>query len=621
MNLEFNTPEIIQKERIISINDLTADFFNGQLDPELINWTIPKLIKNITDYVPSIQIGGTGAEIASGLSESNEYWHTKNQLQKLNSKIFDNIQPGPRSDLIISAFKTLSDGDPDFDLYVTDKKYLLHLYEVCKDLKISDKFKLISSYQSIYPGSLFYRTNFQIVDHQEKPLFHIDITVLPETGIDQVQNRRHFVDDIHDDCRGDLFIRNNQAKIKFDLDKIPQFNKPLSTKFQDKDITTIPEIAARVIRKEITINNSKKNLNRSDFNHKYFFSLMDAQSVFAIRELTFGPNSKIKELFNRQKPAQKETFFRECLLAGQKDPWQFIIFLQDTGLDTLIVGRHLTRYETLNLLSSEYLNFSPSSNNENLSQKIKKSRENYLNINGDDPKKNALESLISAIGQVFGDEKDRKDFELHFKKGLEILVDPENNVKPLEFLKSKYNIGSKKQEILEEINNGGGLTEKGLHHLLNQKNPKKYSLENETDQKKFGRILFELKKTGLIEAAKRTIRLSNGEEIESLFYYPCLNPTKISKILLQTDIPQNNAMKKILYRLNINTVEATLSLNEKDMSYLKDSSFWDEIVTTIGPNPALELVKWQIELIKLQQEVIGAGKIANYLDIPQFRKK
>ena len=610
--------EISKNELIVSIDTLTTNFLGGHSDPELVDSIIPTLVGHIASVV-DVQLGGTGAEIGAELTDGDEYWSSKKQLRVLNSKISESIKPGPRSELILNSFKTLAEGEPDFDFYVSDPKSLTTIFESCKDLEISPNFRLVSSLEPIYSGSLYYRTLIKLVDNKEKCHFHIDITVLPNTGDDQAQNRRHFVDDVHDNCRGDLSIEDNQVKVKFDLDTLPKFNKPLSTKFSDKDIMTIPEIAARVIRKEITINNSKKNLNRSNFNHKYFFSLMDVNSVFAIRELTFGPNSRSIELFDRQKPSQKENFIKDCLLAGQKDPWQFIIFIQDTGLDSLLFDRHLTKREVLSLLSSEYLNFSPSNNNENLIQKVKQSRENYLNLDGDDPKKNGLARLISAFGQVLGDKKDIKDFEVHLQNGLDILSDPKNRVKPLQFPKSNYHPGSKKQEILEEINYGGGVTEKGLHHILNQKNPKRYPLKSETDKKNFDQTLFELKKTGLLEVARRIIRLPSGEEIDSLFYYPCFNPIEVSQITNETDKPKNDSTRQALGLLNINTVEATLSLTSKDVSYLKDSVFWDEIIALIGSESALNLVEWQLELIELQKEVVATGKIANYLDLPQVR--
>lgn len=606
MNLEHKDQNQSQNEIKIGSSQLLDLFLGNYLPSNLKENIIPSFIESMVQILDKdkVQIGGSAMEIASGLIKPNEYWETKSQLKKIQTEIDPNIDQKERTVFILGALETLANNEPDFDFYVPKKESLTKIF---KHIDQNDK-NLIASYGPIYEGSLFYRINLKFVNDHQKSLFHIDITALPETGDDQTQNRRHFIGDIHDSCRGKLSNLDSKTEIEFDQQKIPNPNNPSIMTLDKKDLKASYEIVLREMRKKIMHFTSVGNFKRNEFSLSKIFPLMDVENIFSLREMAFGQDSRSQELFEKQNSYQKQMLYQELFLMAQTDPYLTTVFLQDTGIDTLFFGRHLARREVLGLLSSEYLNFLPTNTEEKLSQRLKKSRENYLNLKGDDQKKNGLKRFISAIGQILGEDREKQNFEVHFKNGLEILGDPKSKVKELPHLTPNRTLNEKEQEMLKQLNLGGGLTEKGLNHILNQVNSEKYPHQSEKDRKFFRKTLLELKKTGLIETAKRTINVPEGE-MEAWFYYPCLASTKIEKVLFDAgrNKIESNLIETAYRSIGVNSLEAILSIKTKELS---ESNFWDRIMSLVHPHLILKLITWQSEIETRQNT-------HNYLD---FRK-
>lgn len=664
MNLEHeNRLEINQEKNGLSqlVDLYLENYLNDEknLPPE-IAWelktkTIPlfnEIGKEIVEK-NELLIGGSAMEVMANLITPNEYWGTKYQLKNLQNKIDSEnetlrpsdtsldpdrsgqaraaikVDSGERLTPVLAALKTLGKGDADFDFYIDKKENLRKIFnkiykkygdeaEIKKeesgrkkfDIKLSENIDLIISYGPVYKGAIFYRTNFQLKDKQDNPLFHIDITTLPETGEDKIQNRRHFIGDIHDNCRGKLVVKNNKINVEFKKEEMPKAGYQSKMKLENKDINSIYEVVMREMRKKIMHFTSKNNPQRTDFSPHRIFSLIDTESIFDLREIGFIKN-EADNLFEKQSLMQKQMLYQELFLMAQTDPYSTVIFLQDTGMDSLFLGRHLSRKEVLGILASDYLDFLPESEDK-LKKRLKESREIYINLDFKDEKKNGAKRFISALGQALGNENEKRNYQIHFKRGLEILGDPKNKMKKLPTLSVEKDLNEKQKEMLEQLNNGGGLTEKGLHYLLNKNNPIKYPNENRINKEKFKKELLELKKTGLIETAKRTIKITDDKEVEAWFYYPCSSSIRIEKILYEANRPgvQSCLIKKAYQMIGVDSFEAALSIKAEE---LKKSGLLDKLMSLFHPSLILKLITWE-------EEIKNQEKTRNYLDINTRQK-
>jgi hypothetical protein len=602
MNLERKEQQFIESREIKIINgkqlfDFGLKNLNEGLKTEIVPF-LTEITKTILK-VDELQIGGSAMEVMAGLIKPNEYWATKNQLKSLQNKIDSakqNLDSGERLNSVLEALKVLGNGDADFDFYVDKKEKLKTIFTNIKyiyggeNVQISKNLKLDISYGPVGEGSLFYRTNFQLKDNQNNHLFHIDITTTPETGDDEAQNRRHNIGDIHDNCRGKMKLNDGQIEISISKEEIPKANYQSKMKLEDKDINSIYEVVMREMRKKIMHSTSVNNSQRNDFDLRKIFPLIDAESFFELRELNFNEDNKVNKLFERQTLSQKRMLYQELFLMAQTDPYSTIMFLQDTEMDVLFFGRHLTSEEVKGLLKSQYLDFLSDDKQKNWVEKVKDSREFYINLPDNNEKKNGAERFIKAVGQVLG--KEINDYKIHFKKGLEILGDPENKVEKIFTLDLENKLEEKPREMFEQLKNGGGLTKKGLHSLLNKIDPEKYPNRNKKNKKEFDKEFLKLEKSGLIKTVTRII-LVDKEKLEVKLYYPCTSETRIEKVLLDARVSDlesfliNSACKNI----GVETMEAALSIRKKDLK--KSENFSDKLMSIIQPYLILRLITHQ----------------------------
>jgi len=405
-------------------------------------------------------------------------------------------------------------------------------------------------------------------------------------------------------------MKNNKINVEFNQEEMPKAGYQSKMKLENKDINSIYEVVMREMRKKIMHFTSKNNSERNDFSPHRIFSLIDTESIFDLREIGFI-NNEADNLFEKQSLVQKQMLYQELFLMAQTDPYSTIIFLQDTGMDSLFLGRHLNRKEVLGLLASDYLDFVPESE-EKLKERLKKSRKIYIDLEVKDEKKNGAERFIKAIGQVLGSEDERRNYQTHFKRGLEIFGDPKNRIRKLPVLIIENYLNEKQKEMLRQLNNGGGLTEKGLHYLLNKKDSINYPNQNKSDQKKFKQELLELKKTGLVETAKRTIKISNRQEIDAWFYYPCSSSIRIEKVLLEARVSnlESFLIEKAYKKIGVETMEAVLSIKTEE---LKKSNFLDKLMSLFHPSLILKLITFE-------EEIKSQEKTRNYLDINTRQK-
>jgi len=599
MNLEHKEQQFEPTETTIINGKQLFDFGLKNLSEELKAEIIPCLseITKTILKVNELQVGGSAMEVLSGLINPEEYWATKNQLKNLQDKIIEKkLDSGERLNSVLEALKVLGSGDADFDFYVDKKEKLKTIFTNIfyiyggQNVQISKNVKLDISYGPVGEGAIFYRTNFQLKDNKGHHLFHIDITTTPETGDDESQNRRHNIGDIHDNCRGKMKLNDGQIEINISKQEIPKADYQSKMKLEDKDINSIHEVVMREMRKKIMHSTSINNPQRNDFDLRKMFPLIDAESFFELRELNFNKDNKVNKLFERQTLSQKRMLYQELFLMAQTDPYLTIMFLQDTEMDALFFGRHLTSEEIKGLLKSQYLDFLSNDEQKNWVEKVKSSREFYINLPDNDEKKNGAERFIKAIGQILG--KETNDYKIHFKKGLEILGDPENKVEKIFTLDLENKLEEKPREMFEQLKNGGGLTKKALHSLLNKIDSEKYPNRNKKDRKEFDKEFLKLEKSGLIKTVTRIIMVDK-EEVEVKLYYPCTSETRIEKVLLDARVSNlesfliNSACKNI----GVETMEAVFSIRKKDLK--KSENFSDKLMSIIQPYLILRLITHQ----------------------------
>ncbi|HPT66104.1 MAG TPA: hypothetical protein PK257_02220 [Candidatus Woesebacteria bacterium] len=596
MNIEqYNIRQ--QENEGINFTDSLWYFLGNQEKNKLTDtgvFFLNELVKEILKNENEMQLGGSAAEVLSGLITPEEYWGIKGQFKKLNDNLSQ--KNGEENKIIKSALETLANGDVDFDFYVSKEDHLETIFDnIYKEwgeqtqiqesdvrgsffeIKITEKLKANIFYGPIYEGSLIKRVCLQLKDNEEKRIFHMDITSNPETGSDQAIQRRHFIGEIHDNCRGKLVVDDNQIKIIFDKNQLPKANQESTLKIDKKSEKTKIEVTLREMRKKIMHFDSNKNKEgRKNFEISRLFPLMNVDSLFDLREMSFGEKPKIEEIFQKQKPAQKQMIYQELFLMAQKDPFLTVIFLQDSGLDLVFFGRHLERKEALALMASEHLKYDLGNNSP--SQTIKNSREKYLDLKENDSKKNGLKRLIAAIGQVLSKEK--TDFDEHFEEGWKILIDPKNKVTEVKQREITTELKETERKIFEKIIYGGGLTERRLNGLI------------EINKKEFKKALFNLKKKGLVEAARREV-LMDGEKRGVYFYYPCWTETKIETILEVAG--KSDLISKIYKKARIENLEAALAIKTEE---LQTGDFWDKIMALFHPHLILKLITYQNEIEK-----------------------
>lgn len=624
MNLERKEQFVETGEiKIISGKQL-LDFGLKNLNEELKAEIIPCLtnITKIILKVNELQIGGSAMEVMAGLIKPNEYWATKNQLKILQNRTDSakqNFDSGERLVPVLGALKVLGSGDTDFDFYVDKKEKLETIFKNIKyiygggNIQISKNLKLDISYGPVGEGAIFYRTNFQFKNNQNNNLFHIDITTTPETGDDVAQNRRHCIGDIHDECRGKMRLRDGQIEIEISKEEMPKADYQSKMKLENKDINSVYEVVMREMRKKIMHFTSLDNPQRNNFDLRKMFPLIDAESFFDLREINFNKNNEAGKLFEKQSPYQKQILYQELFLMAQVDPYSTIMFLQDTEMDALFFGRHLTSDEIKGLLKSQYLDFLPDEKQKKWVEKVKDSRQFYINLPENNEKNNGAERFIKAIGQVLGNEEETNDYKVHFKRGLEILGDPENRIKEIFTLGLENKLEEKPKEMFEQLKNGGGLTKKALHFLLNKTNPEKYPNRNKKDQKEFNKEFLKLEKSGLIKTVTRIIMVDK-EEVEVKLYYPCSSETRIEKVLFDARVSnlESFLIKSTCKNIGVETMEAALSIRKSDLK--KSENFSDKLMSIIHPYLILRLITHQ-------EKIQGHKKTIGYVDDFEIRKK
>jgi len=589
MNLEREKKIEKKNQIIVPVTEIATKSFGNYFQSiehgsELVNCSIPLLLEKMgKSFAESLEVtlGGSAMEILSGLMTENEYWHQKEEMKKVNNELGIDENGGKRAKTVVSALKRLSSGDPDIDFYLPKKKNLREFFERFKNsfeekiiikknenggdtfiVKFSENTFLETYCGPIYEGSLFDRVEMQLKDKNMQALFHVDLTALPESEVDEKRNRRQKIGDIHDKCRG-KYIRNinGNSYIEYNPKLIPKANEATKMNLEKngKDPKTFLEIVLRELRKKTmhfdSINNSKRDI----FDMSEIYPLLDVEDVFTLRELFFGKEKLGNEIYESQSLYQKEMIYQEFFLIVQKDPLFALVMLQDTGLDSLFFGRHFTRKELFKIAVSPHLNFATNNSNTDLKEKIKVSRMAYIEAGDRGEARYGLIALLKAIGQVFGEEKDLNMFDdNHLNKGIKILINPNQ----MSEQKQKIDIGQidgEKKEIMEQLMFGGGLTERGLYYLLRK--------EYRSDDKEFRRKLIELKKENLIETANR-YTVIDGKKVKARFYYPCVSSIRIEQILYDAEIHnslQGKIINKTYTSAGISSLEAAIGISSKEL--------------------------------------------------------
>jgi len=644
MNLEcekVNNPENT-KRQLFDLNQVVGlcldtyltngEFVSREIGQELREKSIPKLLKTTINAFSEgniVQMGGSAMEILSDLMTEQEYWKTKKEMKKMAQKMEGVELNGERAMTVMTAIKRLGKGDPDFDFYLSERKNLKDFFDnfyksdgdnakinetesggKIFETKISENINLDVYWGPVYKNSLFDRVQLQLKGLDNNPLFHVDITALPETSDEAVQNRRQYVGSIHDNCRGKIEIVDNKVQIYLNSGKIPKAEEAseMNLRRSERDPVTFFEVVLRELRKKGMHYTSDNNPKRHFFELSNIYPLLQVEDIFTLRELFFGDNNLGNKIYEAQSPYQKEMIYQEWFLIAQTDPFLAIIMLQDLGLDALFLNRHLTRKEVLSILSSPHLNFAPENIDGNRKERVSKSREKYINNRKENGSRNGLSGLIAAIGQTLGKSEDINNYQVHLEKGWKIIANPKTEIKELPNLTLKDGLKEEEKEVLDQLLLGGGLTEKGWHHVMNMINKNKYPNNSENDKRKFRHILLKLKKDGLVEAAKRKLVIE-GKEMEVWFYYPCVASTKIRDILYDAGISKiKSGIIDNAYKLmGIESLEAVLSIRPKE---LKGEGVWETMMSILHRDLSLYLIRLQ----QKNEKNLGAH---TYLD---FRK-
>lgn len=515
--------------------------------------TVPKLIDDVfycTSQALSedtkLTLGGSSAEVFSGLISAETYWATKQHfIDVLTEKPQLNAVT---NDAIRLSLQALAYGDPDLDLYVKDNKDLERIFNAfCNHYQLTgleatetggqqyktklNNLTLIVYLGPAYKGNDMTRLYFQLEDDQGRQLFHIDETAEEIPSDRKALDRRKTIGSVHDQCRGEIDVKTGVVVIN--ATAVPKPQEQSSMKLEEKDIYTIPEIVMREMRKKLShVAFDKDARNRT--NIYQLFSLMETGDVFFLREFTSNPNGKIREVVEGQSDYQRKTLYKELFLMAQIDPYLTTVFLQDTGFDVIFFGRHLSRREILRILISPWLGFEKGNQARDDTPSLEKangSRQNFLDLRPEDDDHNGFVRFVSAIGQALGSNPN--EFRKHFDDGMNILQTQEELLPKIQI---PANICEDEVlgEMYKTIVDWGGLTETALHNILSKRDNLRYPRETDEDKKRFRRKFLELKIAGVLEVARREVVIEDQRR-QVYFYYPAEGRQKIDDLLPQKE--------------------------------------------------------------------------------------
>lgn len=630
MNLERNKRVEQKEERLVSI-PLTrvileqlgpeylesGKFISVELGREFKEIALPKFVEmldKINGLNEEEKVFGSITESIVGLTESKEYWKTKEQLKIDLIKLSDQNMEGERAGNIFEALNYLSFGDPDFDKFRESTEILENKFEASKKywnietvnesniskgrefkVQVSENILLNTYFGPIYDGAKISRLCFQFVSNDGQKIYHIDDVARLSTTTIAAIDRRLNVGTLHD-----FYLTLKNGVVEFDKDNIPKAEIASIMQFDEKDINGTLELFFREMRKRIGVVTSNKNPNREKFSVADFGELLDIESVFKIRELCHNNGQEIKNIFESQLPVQKMFLFAEMILMMEKNAILSMRIFHDTGLDVLIFGRHLTRREFLSILSSEHLNFSVEKKRiDNIDTPKEKILRNFLSsLNIESNENSNFIGVLEAIGEVMGPSELRKKYSTHLESGWEIFTNPKEKVKKLETLDLGSGIKREEKRMLEVLINNGSLTVKAWHKLLMEKYPKSWG---KNDRKTFNKLKKNINK--YLEVSNRLIDI-NGKKKKVRFYYPCISSVSINKILYDAG-KENKLIEKIYQSLNIDSIEGAMSITSQE---LRESGILGNIMSLLNPYILAYL-------IELQNESEKKPAASSYLDL------
>lgn len=627
MNLEHDNKVIIErKENIVEIpleeailKQLGSEFLDSgkfiskEVGKEMREVGIPELVrihKLISGNNEDEVIFGSVFEILTDLSTSKEYWAIKEQIGKDSEEIFVELKniKGERAELLYSAITALANGDTDLDKRKSNDEVLARNFEQIQDYKniqatndskipggkefdvnISEHILMNVYFGPIYEGAKIKRLCLQLITNDDKrqKIYHTDDVSQLNTTTKMANDRRLDVGTLHDS-----YLSYERGMIIIDKNKIPKANEASFMNFDEKDIGGSLETFFREMRKRIGVVVSINNPDRENFSLAKFGQLLDMESLFKIRELCHNNGREIKEIFNQQSPVQKMLIFMEMSLMIEKNAVLGLIAIHDTGLDVLFFGRHLTRRELLNILSSKHLDFRIGDDREkgykSTSEKIVTNFLSSLDIKGGEASN--LIGFFEAVGEVLGPKELKVNSKSHLKSGLEIFVDSDKMPK-LTPLDLSDGFGEREKEMLEVLIENGNLTVRAWHKLLIEKYPESWANSSREDFNKYKRKI-----NNKLEVGNRWY-IFDGKKGKTRFYYPCISSTKIHSILM--DAEKNKYKAKLLenaYKsVGIESLEGAMSLTRKELNKF---SFWEIVMSVLNPYVLLHLIKLQKEIEK-----------------------